>query len=65
MSIRYCGRDFSVQEMKQIRDLIAEDETRSRAELSRLTCQALNWLKPDGGAKGYVCTSSYAAYAGR
>lgn len=51
MSIRYCGRDFSVQEMKQIRDLIAEDETRSRAELSRLTCQALNWLKPDGGLK--------------
>ncbi len=51
MSARYCGRDFSEQEMEQIRYLIAEDKTRSRAELSRLTCQALNWLKPDGGLK--------------
>ena len=51
MSVRYCGRNFSDQEMEQIRGLIAEDNTRSRAELSRLTCQALNWLKPDGGLK--------------
>ena len=51
MSVRYCGRDFSAQEMEQIRFLIAEDKTRSRAELSRLTCQTLNWLKPDGGLK--------------
>ena len=51
MSIRYCGRDFSDQEMDQIRQLITEDATRSRAELSRLTCQTLNWLKPDGGLK--------------
>ncbi len=51
MSVRYCGRNFSEQEMEQIRHLIAEDKTRSRAELSRLTCQLLNWLKPDGGLK--------------
>ncbi len=51
MSVRYCGRYFSEQEMEHIRYLIAEDKTRSRAELSRLTCQALNWLKPDGGLK--------------
>ena len=51
MSVRYCGRDFSDQEIEQIRALIAEDKTRSRAELSRLTCQTLNWLKPDGGLK--------------
>jgi hypothetical protein len=51
MSVRYCGRDFSTQEIEQIRTLIAEDKTRSRAELSRLTCQMLSWLKPDGGLK--------------
>ena len=51
MSVRYCGRDFTDQEMEKIRFLIAEDKTRSRAELSRLTCQTLNWLKPDGGLK--------------
>ncbi|MCP4993410.1 MAG: DUF4338 domain-containing protein [Gammaproteobacteria bacterium] len=49
--MRYCGRDFSEEEIKQIQSLIAEDATRSRAELSRLTCQALAWYKPDGGLK--------------
>lgn len=35
----------------QIRKLIIEDPARSRAELSRLTCQALKWYKADGGLK--------------
>jgi hypothetical protein len=51
MSHRYCGRDFSPAELNLIRQLIAEDPTRSRAELSRLTCEALDWRKPDGGLK--------------
>ena len=51
MSIRYCGRDFSQDELTQIRQLITEDPERSRAELSRLTCQALRWYKADGGLK--------------
>ncbi len=51
MSHRYCGRDFSPEELDRIRHLIAEAPQRSRAELSRLTCQALRWLKPDGGLK--------------
>jgi len=51
MSVRYCGRDFSPTELAQIRQLITEDPERSRAELSRLTCQALQWYKTDGGLK--------------
>jgi len=51
MSVRYCGRNFSQEEMMQIRKLIIEDSARSRAELSRLTCQALKWYKADGGLK--------------
>jgi len=35
----------------QIRKLITEDPARSRAELSRLTCQVLKWYKADGGLK--------------
>ncbi len=49
--MRYCGRDFSDDDIKRIQSLIGEDATRSRAELSRLTCQALAWYKPDGGLK--------------
>ena len=51
MSHRYCGRDFPADEIEQIRHLIAEDPARTRAELSRLTCRALEWLKADGGLK--------------
>lgn len=51
MKARYCGRDFSPEEFDRIRRLIAEAPGRSRAELSRLTCQALDWRKPDGGLK--------------
>jgi hypothetical protein len=51
MSHRYCGRDFSADEIVEIRRLIAEDPERTRTELSRLTCRALAWYKPDGGLK--------------
>ena len=51
MSHRYCGRDFHADDIAAIRQLIAEDPARSRAELSRLTCRALHWRKPDGGLK--------------
>ena len=52
---RYCGRDFTEGELAKIRGLIAEDPNRSRSELSRLTCQALDWFKADGGLKEMSC----------
>jgi hypothetical protein len=52
---RYCGRNFSEEELVLIRTLITEDPKRTRADLSRLACQALHWLKPDGGLKQMSC----------
>ena len=52
---RYCGRDFSEAEMNLMRTLIAEDANRTRTELSRQVCQAIHWLKPDGGLKDMSC----------
>ncbi|MDA2926195.1 DUF4338 domain-containing protein [Acidobacteria bacterium AH-259-G07] len=52
---RYCGRDFSSQEIQLLRGLIAQDPTRSRAQLSRLACRVLGWFKPDGGLKQMSC----------
>lgn len=52
---RYCGRDFSEEELTLIRTLIAEDPRRTRADLSRLACRAMHWLKPDGGLKDMSC----------
>jgi len=52
---RYCGRDFSKQELGLIRQLISENPSATRAVLSRLTCQALHWYKIDGGLKQMSC----------
>jgi hypothetical protein len=51
MTHRYRGCDFHAGEIERIRRLIDEEPSRCRAELSRLTCRELNWLKPDGGLK--------------
>ena len=52
---RYCDRDFSESELAWIRALIAEDPQRTRAELSRMVCQAMQWHKPDSGLKDMSC----------
>lgn len=52
---RYCGRDFSKQELDLIRQLISENPSATRAVLSRLTCQAVHWYKIDGGLKEMSC----------
>ena len=49
--MRYCGRDFPPEEMALIRQLIADDPGRTRAELSRLLCAEIGWYKADGGLK--------------
>ena len=59
MSVRYCGRLFSADELACIVQLIAQDPHRSRAQLSRLTCRALSWYKPDGGPNELVNCASY------
>lgn len=54
-SKRYCGRDFSAEELASIRTLIADNPTSTRAALSYLTCRALRWVKADGGLKDMSC----------
>lgn len=51
MSVRYCGREFSDEDLANIQRLIDENPARTRADISRLACQDLGWLKPDGGLK--------------
>jgi hypothetical protein len=53
--MRYCGRDFTAQELELIRHLIAEQPPRNRAQLSRAVCQDLGWYKADGGLKEMSC----------
>lgn len=49
--VRYCGRDFSNEEMQHIRALIVDNPSEHRAALSRMVCKYLGWFKADGGLK--------------
>ena len=52
MTIRYCGRDFTSDEMDLIRSIIARpQENPTRAAIARAVCQSLTWVRPDGQPK--------------
>lgn len=53
--IRYCGRDFSFEELEKIRILITNNSEFTRAKLSREVCHMFQWLKPDGKLKDMSC----------
>jgi hypothetical protein len=52
---RYCGRIFTLEELNRIRELIVSDQKYNRAQLSRLVCEKLQWLRPDGRLKDMSC----------
>jgi hypothetical protein len=52
---RYCGHLFSTEEIDLIRGLIAKNPRHNRAQLSRLVCDVLGWLRPDGSRKDMSC----------
>ena len=52
---RYCGRDFTADEMETIRAIVAKGPGTSRTKISKLVCEALKWYKPDGGLKDMSC----------
>jgi hypothetical protein len=54
-SVKYCGRDFTAEDLAMIRELIASDARHCRLALSRLVCDKLGWFRPDGGRKDMSC----------
>lgn len=52
---RYCGRNFTGEEISWIRDLIAREPQANRARLSELVSGGLAWLRPDGRLKKMSC----------
>lgn len=53
--MRYCGREFTKEEISWVRQLIADRSDISRKDISVLFCREFNWLKPDGGLKDMSC----------
>ena len=52
---RYCGRIFTALEMRWIQNLIADNPKLHRLALSRVVCQELRWLRPNGLLKDMSC----------
>ena len=54
-TVNYCGRPFSVDDIQAVRNIIASYPDANRRQLSRLVCERLNWLRPDGRSKEMSC----------
>jgi hypothetical protein len=55
IAFRYCARIFTAEEIDIIRELISSDKNLSRADLSRLVCDLLGWVRQDGRRKDMSC----------
>jgi hypothetical protein len=53
--LKYRGRQVTDADAAFLRDLIARNPTASRCALSRLACQAWNWVQPNGVLRDMVC----------
>lgn len=53
--MRYCGRPFTPSELRNIRQMIADNPAATRAGLSRLVCEQLEWRRDDGRLKDMSC----------
>ena len=54
-TVRYCGRDFTPQELDSIRTLIGENPFANRAQLSRMVCEKLGWVRKEEKLKDMSC----------
>lgn len=53
--IRFCGRDFSGDDLRLIQTIIGADDRPNRAEISRRVCRALAWVRSEGRLKDMSC----------
>jgi hypothetical protein len=53
--MRYCGREFSVDDIQAINDLMQRHPRLKRTPLSRQLCELFAWAKPNGELKDMTC----------
>jgi hypothetical protein len=51
---RYRSRELDIQDIKFIRGLISKHYTRGRSYISRVLCEAWQWVQPNGKLKEYA-----------
>lgn len=52
---RFCGREFSAQEVSLIQEVVTTCAGISRLELAHTVCELLEWKRPGGGLKAREC----------
>jgi len=52
---RFCGREFTVEEVSLIQEVVGSCAGISRAELALTVCELLEWKRAGGGLKGREC----------
>jgi hypothetical protein len=53
--LKYRGREVTDADAAFLRDLVQRNPGASRRALSRLACQAWNWVQPNGALRDMVC----------
>ena len=53
--LKYRGREVTDADATFLQDLIQRNPQASRRALSRLVCQAWNWVQPNGATRDMVC----------
>ena len=59
VSMRYCGREFTDEDVALIHKLIQDNPRINRRKLSALFCKEVGWLKVDGGLKDMSCRVAF------
>lgn len=52
---RYCGKEWSHEDIGKIQELLRREPKASRLGLSRLVCAAFDWRRPNGKLKEMSC----------
>jgi len=52
---RFCGREFTPEEVSVIREVVQSCSGISRMELAHTVCELLEWKRPSGGLKSREC----------
>ena len=53
--MKYCGRDFTEEEIALIKKIVSRKPEHNRYTLSKIICKNLQWYKHDGGLKDMSC----------
>ncbi len=56
LSVRFCGRDFTLHEIEEIRRIIGGPDKPHRSAIARAVCERFHWVKADGGLKVVSCS---------